>query len=323
MALYLIHGKDAYLILQEITKLKDNLRRNNKAYWELFPWEEESSEINNAIINYLTNASLFSDSNVLIIRDFVRENKISSVIEVLVELYEKNKDVFNYNDVYLYQTETVNKNLKIYKIVQKIGQIKEVKSIEPSKIRMTIKKRLNISDQAVDLLISLTSYDLFRLNNEIDKLSNLEGYITPEIIEKYVSRFISKDAIWQIQEDFINFLNNTNTKNLHTLLVHIEELFIIGTETMYILYTLYNANFNLLKLLKVASEGQGFKEAIVKTNFYFAKKYFGKVSIDKHKCLKINSMLLDYEYDFKNGEVDDKYGLIQKLLDIYFFLVSK
>ncbi len=101
--------------------------------------------------------------------------------------------------VLCYKYKKLDKRKKLYKAIQKKGELFESKKLYENQVSEWIRRTLSgkkykISPKASILLVEFLGTDLSKINNELDKLTLIipEGTeITPELIEQHIG--ISKD----------------------------------------------------------------------------------------------------------------------------------
>lgn len=238
--IYLLYGEEAFFI-DEISKLCVN---------SIIPEEEQS--FNLAVLygkdctmrDIIANAKTFP---------FIGEKKLIIVKEAQ-NLLKDLKQLESYANQYLKSTilmfcfkdtKSIDNRLKVVKIIDEIGTIFESKKLyereTASWITTQLKnKKMTISSEALQLLISHTGTDLSLINNEINKLfiaiGNKKNEISSEDISKYVG--VNKEYnIFELQKaigkkDFYTsikiidyFTQNRNSTNLVLLFSNLYNFF--------------------------------------------------------------------------------------------------
>lgn len=315
MAIYLYHGAD-FLVLDELKKIKSKYG----VFLEFWGFDNQDVNLN----EYLTNYSIFEEKKIIIIREILENNKLSTLVEDLLSNLKLNKDLISSNDIYLFQYGLISSNLKIYKFIQDYGKIIELKKPTTVSIKNNIKKKLKISDEAINYLLSKTSENLFAIKNEIAKLRHINvSYITHKEIESYVIDFTDSNNIWGIGDDFIEFILNPNLLNFKKIAKIIDDLIKRDIEEMFILNVFYNSLFRLIYLVQSYKEKRTIKDIIALVGYPFFKKYSNNINkkINILKLFEINKILLFFEYRFKNGIiVNPDLGIKLAIIKIYLFL---
>lgn len=315
MGLYLYHGTD-FLVLEELKKIKSKFG----VFLEFWGFDNQDVNLN----EYLNSYSIFEEKKIIIIREILENNKLSTLVEDLLSNLKSNKDLISNNDIYLFQYGLISSNLKIYKFIQDLGEIIELKKPTTASIKNNIKKKLKISEEAINYLLSKTSENLFAIKNEISKLKQVDlSYITHKEVELYVIDLVDNNNIWGIGDDFIEFILNPNLFNFKKVSKNVDNLINRDVEEMFILNVFYNSLFRLINLIQSYKEKKTTKDIIALVGYLFFKKYSNNLNkkIDILKLLEINKILLFFEYRFKNGIITNPdLGIKLAIIKIYLFL---
>jgi DNA polymerase III delta subunit len=310
----LYHGENEYLLFKNLKELKKSFQENNEEFNEV--WGDEKLKF--AIIyELLESSSFFSSSSTLILRNLGEHNSIYSFVDELIEYLKKNKPN---NDLIIFHQSKLAKTTKIYKLLAKIGEIEELNNPSEIEIKNVIKKSISIESDALNELYLRTQGNLFLIRNEIKKLTLLidsnKKNITINDIETYTTILKDSKLVWNLGRSLINYLINKNNNSKLQLLNSIEKELFFDTEPMMILYSFYNYILNFIKLKKLSIEGKGFKEAM-SLGYYFTKEYYPqKDKIDLEELYHVNTILLEYEYKVKIGQIDYILGLKRAIISI-------
>lgn len=308
IALY--HGENYYLVFKTLKNFKKYLASKNIEYKELFGSQDLDPRV---IFESIHSPSLFAKESVVIIRDLGDSRTMYPFVDHLVSFLE-NSDYSN--SIYIFHNGKIAKNTKIYKIIDKIGEINEYDNPKFNEIVSVIKKSLSIDDDAAKKLAENVNNNLFLLRNEIKKLSVLDKKITVNDINEYCVRLNDANEFWTINTAFINYLIYKNNDVKVQIITEFEKYITNNIDNMHILYSLYYCVLNFIKMKILISKGKGFRECL-SLGYYFVKEnylYADKISEDE--LYDINSKLLDYEYSVKNGEIDPIMGFRRFLLYI-------
>lgn len=208
---YLLFGTEAFLInetkqLLLRTVLKDEEKEFNYSVYDL----EETS-----IDEALEDAETFP---------FLGEKKIVFLHNPLFLTAEKKKEKVEHNlsklEAYLHQPapytvlvisapyEKLDERKKITKELKKNAVIVEAKKLNEHELNNWLKDRaktngIDITQEAIDLMLALVGTNLFMLTSEIDKLalySNGKQTIDAELVDKLVSRSLEQNVFTLIDK---------------------------------------------------------------------------------------------------------------------------
>ena len=312
MGIYLYHGKNEFLLSQELKKLRSE---DDVSLLEVSTYEDCDFSLISQILNSIP---FLGGKNRIIIRQVLNEGRVPGLIEELIEYLGKNESLLKSNEIYLFNFGPVPQNLKVYKFVKEKGKILEFGDLPHSKIKNSIAKNIDIDEDAIEKLLSVTSGNLFVVKNEIDKLKALKRRVTSRDIDLYVASFGAGENIWKVGQGYADLVCQPSIYNLSKLVGTIDHLIKLNVDEMAILYTIYNFNFNLIKLKTLKVQKKSFKEILTFLSYPFLKSYFKEVDSIPFKTLYDNNrILLGYEYNFKNGLVDPNLGLKQSIMRLF------
>ena len=197
---YLLHGEEDFFIDQIVEFAENKLISESEASFNLTVFYGKDAEWTN-VINTCKRYPMFSEIQVVILKEAQMMNsidKLESYIESPLP-----STIF----VIAHKNKTFDKRTKLYKLIEKNGEIFLSLKITDDKVQdwilSTVKKHhLEISEKAVLLLQQNIGNNLSRISGEIEKLKiNLKEkhFIDEDVIEKYVG--ISKEYnIFELQE---------------------------------------------------------------------------------------------------------------------------
>ncbi|WP_156285713.1 DNA polymerase III subunit delta [Oceanivirga salmonicida] len=246
-------------------------------------------------IESITNQSLFSTNELIILK---RAEKIKSMKELISFLAKFNDD--NKSIIVDYFCEYKNKNPYL-KDFEKMNA--NIINIEDSKqlIENYIQENLKISKKDMQDLIELIGTDYNHVKNEIYKYNTvINGEFSFDKVKDLIS--ISSDKkIFDIVDDIM--YKNTKFNDIPTNLY------------MPIIYSLYKEFEILHKLhnLKLSLDYNKFKDEFNEYKEIFPMSYYPIylrnkkiINFSKKSCFKILLDLNKYETMIKQGKIDDK-----------------
>lgn len=257
---------------------------------------------------HLSQASLFGDRNVLIIKS---EKKIpKKELETLIESCEKNKEnIF----VYAYYGD----DHKTYAKAPAKTKTMCVRFFYPNQgeaiftvSQVAREKKVNIDNQSINHLLSIHNWDVALACNEIDKLKIYDRAITTKDVDNLVFGLAEVNI-----ESFINkILNKKDFKeDLNRILEHGEdEIKILTSITSYLtqlymfnIYIRVNGTANAMEILGYPAP-----------KFVVDEKAAMSIKIKPQTYYKLHELLLDSELKMKSSHVDKSAILLSTLIRV-------
>ena len=186
---YLLSGSESFFIDRICDSLIKNLVNENSKdfdFSQLYGKEITASEI----IEIAKRYPMLSKYNVIIIKEaqFINNKELD-----ILALYV-NKPILQSIIIFCYNGKSFDKRKKLYKEVAKYGEIFDAKPLFDNQLNPWVKsqiinKKLKMTPDAVELLISNIGSDLNRIDSELEKLSLIfseDNLISKDDIEKHV-----------------------------------------------------------------------------------------------------------------------------------------
>jgi len=257
---------------------------------------------------HLSQASLFNDVNVLVIKS---EKKVpKKELDDLVELCEKNKDnIF----VYAYFGD----DNKAYSNVYKNKSTMCVRFFNPNHnealqilLQIAKEKDVNIDRYSIAHLLNIHNADITLAANEMDKFRVYDKEITTKDIDQLVSGlgeismddFIKKILLKkEFKEDLLNILDHgeDEIRVITTICSYITQLY------MFNIYIRVNGKPNALEILGYPAP-----------SFIVDEKATLSLKIKPNTYYKLHSLLLDSELKMKSSHVDKGAILLSTLIRV-------
>lgn len=173
------------------------------------------------IRKHTLSGGLFSQKRLVIIEDLLmikENNKNAGITQEIIKLCEKKSASDDDNIIIIWESAISEKNLnkeqkKLFGLLEKQKYAQEFKLLTKSEIKKWAIKELaqnkvQIENSALNLLIERIGSNLWRLNNELNKLTSLNQVgITIEDIKSLVFSKVEEN-IW----DLIDAISNKNKK---------------------------------------------------------------------------------------------------------------
>jgi DNA polymerase-3 subunit delta len=259
---------------------------------------------------HLSQASLFGDRNILIIKS---EKKVpKKELDSLIELCEKNQDNIFIYAYYGSDHKTYNTKKTFGKFSTMCVRFFHPKDFEAQNIiaQVAKEKNVNIDKYAISHLLNIHNKDVALSVNEIDKLRVYDREITTKDIDELVFGLAEINL-----DDFIKkLLNKKDFKNdLLNILEHGEdEIRIITAITSYItqlymfnIYIRVNGAPNALEILGYPAP-----------KFVVDEKAALSLKFKLNTYYKLQEILLDSELKMKSSNVEKEAILLSTLIRV-------
>lgn len=312
---YLLSGNESFFIDKICDSLIENLVSETSKdfdYSQFYGKESTASEIIETAKRY----PMLSKYNIVVIKEaqFMDKKELNDLA-----LYA-NKPMLQSIVIFCYKGKAFDKRNKLYKEVSKCGEILTVKPLFENQLNTWVKnqiknRKLKISPDAVELLISNIGSDLNRINSELDKLNFIfsdNKSISKDDIEKHVG-INKKFNIFELQKA----LGLRNFSDAFKIIQYLNE----NPKENPIVMILSGIHSYFQKLLLIKSIGNNYEK--IGINPYFMKEYENAASRFSMKQL-VNAMeqILIADLESKGIESGGKSskeiteGLILKLFTV-------
>lgn len=314
--LYLLYGKEKFLLDQQVRKMK-------KLFGELIKGINyvliDDTNINELIANIETPA--FGYEKKLIIAKntgiFKRESKtrvggVSKELKDKINDYLKeNLDLIKESVVLIFIEDEAEKN-SIYNTIEKLGIVCNFEEQKPFQIIQRLKAicnmyKVNVSENTLQYLIECCGTNMQDLINETRKL--IEYADSGGTIEK---KDIDKLCIKKIESIIFDLTDNLGQKKTKEAMEVLYNLIASKEPIQKILITLYN-HFKKLYFVKIAIEYN--KDIATSLNLkpnqmFLVNKYKAQSKgFKKSELENILQELRDLDYKYKIGLIDVNIGL--------------
>ncbi|MEW2922168.1 DNA polymerase III subunit delta [Muricauda sp. ANG21] len=191
--IYFLMGEEPYYIDKICQYISDNvLSEDEKGFNQMVLYGRDTSV--DEVISNAKRFPMMAEHQVVIVKE---AQDLSRTIENLTAYVEHPQPTTVL--VICYKYKKLDKRKKLYKAVQKNGELFESKKLYENQVAEWIRKTLSgknykISPKACVMLVEFLGTDLSKINNELNKLALVvppTTEITPELIEQHIG--ISKD----------------------------------------------------------------------------------------------------------------------------------
>lgn len=303
--IYSLYGQDTYRSKEELRKIVEENKKVNPDWLDFVRIDADNKEIEifQALRQTADTISMFSQNKLIIV-----ENIFSSDADIqneILEFLKKRKIEDNENTTIVFWSEEIDVKSELFNYLKSKAKCEEFKLLGKAQLRNWIKNYIvkqggNIDIQAIDKLVEYIGSDLWRMENEINKLISYKIQATKyEIQIKDVELLIRPEIDLNIFElgDAIGQKNKTKAIKLFNQ--QIDE----GKNESYLLSMIASQIRNIIKVktsLKSKSDLHPFvfqKSSEQAKNFTF------------EELKKIYRQLMTIDFESKIGKTDIKTSL--------------
>lgn len=317
--IFLLHGQDSFRRQTKIQELKEKFMTAVDPLGQSFSFIDGSKSSLTELNDQLSGGSLFTKKRMLIIENIFlnkQENIFSELLSICSKNIKAEDNALVFSEGEIKPTALKAEAKKLYNWLLKQPYVQEFKPLNNSQLlnfaqKETARKKGKINPASLSLLISKTGNDLWRLNNEINKLI---AAANGGIIDKdLISQLVKGD----IEENIFALTDALVSKNNGLALRLLEEQLMAGLSEEYILNMLQRQIKLMLEVKKLQSNNISQEKAIataLKIHPFVAKK-----SLQQSKNFSQTELegywqaLLELDFNNKRGQADIKselYALI-------------
>lgn len=312
-ALYLLYGKEQYLIEQIINKIKKKFGERLLGINYIIIDETNIDDI----IPNIETPSFGYDKKLIVVKNsglFKKDGRKkagSPIQEKTAEYIKENLDTIKENVILVFLEQEVDKNI-VFEVIEKNGIICNIEELKQIQLVKKLKQicnlyRVNVDEITLNYLVETSGTNLQNLINEIRKLIEYAGENGTITIDD-----INNLSIKQIESVIFELTDNLAIRKIDKSLEILDNLIYQKEPLQKILITLYN-HFKKIYLCIIALK---LNKDIVKSlglkpnQTFLVTKYKKQASYFKTSELReILNALIELDYNSKSGKIDIDIGL--------------
>lgn len=310
--IYFIYGEDSYRAKRKLEEIILSYKKIHKSGLNLIYIDAAKTNFKDFYSNFQIT-SMFSEKKLIILRNVFSNTKFQ---EDFSENVKNLGDVKNI--IIIYEENAPDQRTKFFKLLQKYAKCQEFDYLQPAALKKWAVEELErnkskVDPGALDLLISFVKSDLWRMANEINKLSNykkgsiikkedVELLIQPDIendIFKTIDALVSKDK--KLALSLLHKHLNDGDAPLKLL-----SMITYQFRTLLIIKELQNRG----ELYATIAKKAGLHPFVVQKNYYLC----GQFSIERLK--KIYQKIFQIDSDIKTGKIEPEMALDLLLAEV-------
>lgn len=281
-----LHGEDTYRIQQKLNEIETQYRNINKGALNLEKFNAIEIDFKD-FLDSLNQQSMFVVKKLFFLENIFLSDSFKKEFPKHIDKISKSADV-----LVLVERTKIKNTLKLFKILTEKAMCQEFEILSGVKLKNWANKEFSknnaeISSFALNKLIAFSGNDLWRLNNEIKKLSTY----TKNVTEKEVELFVNSTIESEIFKTIDSIAQKDKTKALHLLENHLTE----GESPFYIL-KMFAWQFRNILLVKAGKKG-GMHPFVFRKTLALAQRF----SLEELK--EIFNKIFETDKNIKTGKV--------------------
>ena len=314
--IYLLYGEELFLLENALRKIKNLFGECIKGI-NYIPIDDTNireiiADIETPAFGYEKKLIIARNTGILNKEGKRKNADMSKIRENLAEYLDKNNKVISESVILVFVEEDVDRRSKLYKTIEKIGNVCNFEYQKPIQIEKRMKAicngyKVKISDSNLKYFVEICGTNMQELINEIRKLIEYAG--ENGTIEK---KDIDNLCIKKLESVIFDLTDNLGRKQIDKAIEVLKNLIYEKEPIQKILITLYN-HFKRIYLTKIAIKNN--KDIITSLNLkpnqtFLVNKYKMQSKYFEEKELKnILQSLRDLDYNYKIGLIDLQIGL--------------
>ncbi len=310
--LIFLYGQDTYRSRKKLREIIEHYRKVHKSGLNLkyFDYSNLSFE---TLKNEFQITPMFKEKKLIVLENISPHLENEEKFLGLIKNLENSKDI-----ILVYQGGQPDLRSTLFKSLKKYSKSQEFKPLEEEKLKSWVdgefaKFKTEIDPEALNRLIYFIGNDLWRMNNEIEKLVNFKSRkkINPGDVELLVKPKIEADIF-----ETIDALAQKNKKRALSLInKHLEK----GDSPLYLL-SMINFQFRNLLMIKDLIEKNRPYYTILKTTklhpFTVKKSWQLANKFTFQELKKIYQKIFQADLSIKTGKVEPRISLELLLTEI-------
>ncbi len=310
--IYFLYGEDSYRSKQKLAEIIEGYKKVHKSGLNLIYVDADKSDFKDFYSNFKIT-SMFAEKKLIILLNVFSNAKFQEDFLENIKALEDLKDI-----VVIYGKDKVDQKTKLFKILQRHAKTQEFNFLQPAMLKKWVmrefeKNGAKINNDALDLLISFVKNDLWRISNEINKLSNYKkgSVVKKDDVETLVKPDIENDIFRTIEA----IASKNKKQALNLLHKHLDK----GEAPLYLLSMIAYQFRNLLILKELIEKRLPYQVIAKKSGlhpFVVQKTYYACGQFSSSQLKKIYQKIFQIDSDIKTGKIDTETALDLLLAEI-------
>jgi len=310
--IYFIYGEDSYRSKRKLQEIISGYKEVHKSGLNLVYIDATEKSFKDFYSNLKTN-SMFAEKKLIVLKNVFADERFQEDFLDNIKSLEDLKDI-----IIVCEDNMPDKRTKAFKALQKDTKCQEFNFLKPAMLKKWVagefaNKKAKINSDALDLLVSFVRSDLWRMENEINKLSN---YKKNSVVKKEDVELLVRPAVDNDIFKTIDALASKNKKQaLYLLHKHLDD----GDAPLKLLSMIAYQFRTLLVIKEMQDKGEpygamakksGLHPFAVQKNYYLCNQF----SIEQLK--KIYQKIFQIDSNIKTGKIEPETALDLLLSEI-------
>jgi len=317
--IYFIYGEDSYRAKKKLEEIIRGYKKVHKSGLNLIYIDAGKQNFKDFYSN-LKITSMFAEKKLIVIKNIfsAQGGPASGWQEDFLENINNLKDVKDI--IIIYEDNAPDQRTKFFKTLLKCAKCQEFRFLQPAMLKKWVaqeleKNKTKINPDALDLLVEFVKNDLWKMANEINKLSNYKtgapGPIKKEDVELLVKPNTENDIFKTIEA----LASKDKKRALSLLHKHIDD----GDNPLYLLSMISYQFRNLLIIKEFQEDSKPYNIIIQKSGlhpFVVQKTYYLCNQFSMPELKKIYRKIFQIDSDIKTGKIEPETALDLLLAEI-------
>ena len=321
--IYFIYGEDSYRSKTKLNEIIEGYKKIHKSGLNLIYIDAKQEDFDNFYSSFKIT-SMFAEKKLVVLKNVFGNGKFQDKFLENIKNIEDLKDI-----VVIYEDVPADQRTKFFKELKKHAKCQEFGYLQPAMLRKWMVQefeknppspkategqgKTRINPDALDLLVSFVGNNLWRMSNEINKLSNYRrgAAIKKEDVELLVKPNIENDIFKTIDA----LASKDKRQALFLLHKHLEN----GDNPLYLL-SMIAYQFRNLLAIKQMQDMQKPYGSIAKAcglhPFVVQKSYYLCSQFSTEQLKKIYRKIFQADFDIKTGRIEPETALDLLLTEI-------
>jgi DNA polymerase-3 subunit delta len=302
--IYFLYGEDSYRSKKKLEEIILGYKKVHRSGLNLIYIDAKGTSFKDFYGNFKIT-SMFAEKKLVVVKNSFENLKFQEDLLENIKILEEQKDIVVISE------DDVDQRTKFFKALKKNAKCQEFSFLQPANLKKWIlvefaKNKAKISADALDLLVEFVKTDLWRLSNEINKLSS---YKLGDVIKKEDVELLVKP---NIENDIFKTIEAIASKNKKQALFLLHKHIDNGDNVLYLLSMIAYQFRNLLVIkelidkknsYQVIAKKSGLHPFVVQKTFYLCNQF----SLIQLK--KIYLKIFQIDLDIKTGKVEAETAL--------------
>jgi len=294
-----LHGEDTYRLQEKMMEIEAQYREVNGNSLNLEKLDALKMDFND-FLDALNQQSMFVTKKLFFLENVFSAEQFKKKLLKHIDVISKSQNV-----LVLVEKQKLRKTTKFFKTIQQATKSQEFELLSGIKLNNWVKREFlkygaEIEAFALNQLISFIGQDLWRMSQEIRKLSSYTKHIT----EKEVALFVKSKVETAIFETIDALAQRNKARALQLL----EKHFSVGDHPLYLL-TMITSQFRNLLLVKSAGGVSNLNKLLGIHPYALRKADNQARSFTFEELKRIFSNIFEIDKNMKTGVILPEEGL--------------